>query len=325
MPITEDLVSAIIPTYNDAEYLPRALESVNDQTYENIEAIVVDSAGSDFVKEIVSGYNFARYIYDDPKGPAAARNTGIDKSNGEYIAFLDADDMWLSKKTELQIKQLRSDSADFVYSDQYKQFALEQISPEKWKYDESIELCSDKQPHVSYFREVNGIGSRTVMCRKECLDNELFWEELQLREDPNLWVRILSDFKSTRVNIPLAVKFYRDGSITNDQELMYSSRIESIQMLVDRYPELAPYENRRISEAKIKYGGYLVKKGDRSKARKLMWDDPENIPLPHKILLTFATFPPVGGQLVYYSSNILIQDGFHSWVEQVRKFITRHR
>lgn len=120
MPITEDLVSAIIPTYNDAEYLPRALESVNDQTYENIEAIVVDSAGSDLMKEIVSGYNFARYIYDDPKGPAAARNTGIDKSNGEYIAFLDADDMWLSKKTELQIKQLRSDSADFVYSDQYK-------------------------------------------------------------------------------------------------------------------------------------------------------------------------------------------------------------
>lgn len=163
------------------------------------------------------------------------------------------------------------------------------------------------------------------MCRKECLDNELFWEELQLREDPNLWVRILSDFKPTRVNIPLAVKFYRDGSITNDQELMYSSRIESIQMLVDRYPELAPYENRRISEAKIEYGGYLVKKGDRSKARKLMWDDPENIPLPHKILLTFATFPPVGGQLVYYSSNILIQDGFHSWLEQVRKFITRHR
>ncbi len=88
------------------------------------------------------------------------------------------------------------------------QFALEQISPEKWKYDESIELCSDKQPHVSYFREVNDIGSRTVMCRKECLDNELFWEELQLREDPNLWVRILSDFKPTRVNIPLAVKFY---------------------------------------------------------------------------------------------------------------------
>ena len=99
------LVSVIIPTYNCGKYVVDAIESVLKQTYGHIEIVVIDDGSTDDTRSILDPYfDRIRYIYQENKGLANARNKGIREAKGEYIAFLDADDRWLSGKIELQIK-----------------------------------------------------------------------------------------------------------------------------------------------------------------------------------------------------------------------------
>lgn len=103
---TNPLVSVIIPTYNRADLIRRALESVFAQTYANLEAIVVDNASSDNTAEVVSSIIDKRLKFirhDVNKGPAASRNTGLRNSRGDYITFLDSDDEWLPRKLACQL------------------------------------------------------------------------------------------------------------------------------------------------------------------------------------------------------------------------------
>jgi len=102
-------ISVIIPTYNRAHTLPRALQSVRNQNYDNIEIIVVDDFSNDNTELLMSKAENAdiRYIsHNQNFGPAAARNTGIKSATGEYIAFLDSDDIWLPNKLSFQLEIL---------------------------------------------------------------------------------------------------------------------------------------------------------------------------------------------------------------------------
>lgn len=101
------LVSVIVPVYNGQRYLEATLKSIFDQDYEPVEIIVVDDGSTDGTAEIVKSYPVVRYIYQNNQGPSAARNTGIAAAQGEMIAFLDADDLWLPNKLSLQVGYLR--------------------------------------------------------------------------------------------------------------------------------------------------------------------------------------------------------------------------
>jgi len=98
-------VSVIIPTYNRADVIGGAIQSVLDQTYADWELIIVDDGSRDNTQDIVASYNDPRirYIYRDNTGTPGARNTGIQASTGEYVAFLDSDDMFLPDKLQLQV------------------------------------------------------------------------------------------------------------------------------------------------------------------------------------------------------------------------------
>ena len=95
--------SVIIPTYNRCEFVKNAIQSVLDQTYKDYEIIVIDDGSTDSTKDSLSSIiEQITYIYQDNRGVSSARNTGIKKSIGSYIAFLDSDDLWEPKKLELQ-------------------------------------------------------------------------------------------------------------------------------------------------------------------------------------------------------------------------------
>jgi glycosyltransferase involved in cell wall biosynthesis len=88
-------VSLVIPTFNCAQYIATAVESALAQTYKDIEVIIVDDGSKDNTHEIIKDYENAgllKYIFQENKGLPGARNTGILKSTGEFLAFLDADD-----------------------------------------------------------------------------------------------------------------------------------------------------------------------------------------------------------------------------------------
>lgn len=96
-------VSVIIPTYNRAHYICQAIESVLEQTFKDIEIIVVDDGSTDNTKDILKPFmEKIIYIYTENGGPAHSRNTGMKIARGEYIAFLDSDDLYYPHKTELQ-------------------------------------------------------------------------------------------------------------------------------------------------------------------------------------------------------------------------------
>ena len=102
--MTSPLVSVVIPTFNRAATIVRAVESVLQQTYRPLELIVVDDGSTDGTSEVLQAYGKAVvYVRQDNAGPAAARNRGIRESQGDMVAFLDSDDVWLAAKLERQV------------------------------------------------------------------------------------------------------------------------------------------------------------------------------------------------------------------------------
>jgi glycosyltransferase involved in cell wall biosynthesis len=104
MPWGEGLVSVVIPCYNHAHYLDEAIRSVLAQTHPLLEVIVVDDGSSDNTSEVVARYPGVEYVYQENAGLAAARNTGIRRSAGEYVVFLDADDRLLPPAVEANLR-----------------------------------------------------------------------------------------------------------------------------------------------------------------------------------------------------------------------------
>ena len=101
-------ISVIIATYNRASLLPAAIKTVLDQTYRDVEVIVVDDGSADSTAEVCRSYGSAiRYVYQPNGGIAAARNLGFGVSRGKWIALLDDDDKWRGDKLALQVEQLR--------------------------------------------------------------------------------------------------------------------------------------------------------------------------------------------------------------------------
>ena len=102
-------MSIIVPAYNRSQLLPRALNSIKEQTYENLEIIVVDDGSSEDIKGVVERARDERIRYlrhESNRGVSAARNTGIRSATGHYIGFLDSDDEWLPTKVERQVAAL---------------------------------------------------------------------------------------------------------------------------------------------------------------------------------------------------------------------------
>jgi len=104
------LVSVILPVYNGELYLDSAIQSIFDQEYDPFEVIVVDDGSSDNSADIVRSYKDVRYRYQPNQGVAAARNVGLSMARGEFIAFLDQDDLWTSNKLRIQVEYLLKNS-----------------------------------------------------------------------------------------------------------------------------------------------------------------------------------------------------------------------
>lgn len=125
------LVSVIIPVYNAAKYVEEAIESILNQTYSPIEIIAVNDGSTDNSAEVLAAYsNRIQIISSTNKGIGAARNLGISKSQGRFLAFLDADDYWELNKLEIQMQEFASNpSLDIVYCS-FKEFLSPDMTSE---------------------------------------------------------------------------------------------------------------------------------------------------------------------------------------------------
>src|SRR5687768_8169523 len=108
--MNQPLISVIIPNYNYGIYLGQAIDSVLKQTYSKVEIIVVDDGSTDNSQDILIKYKEKiTFIKQANKGVGAARNTGVKNSSGEFVSFLDSDDIWLPTKLERQLEVMLAD------------------------------------------------------------------------------------------------------------------------------------------------------------------------------------------------------------------------
>lgn len=182
------LVSVITPAYNAQRYIKRAIESVLNQTYKNLEVIVIDDGSTDRTAEIIKSYNDPRiiYLYQENQGQGPARNYGIRKSKGEYITLLDADDVYLPEKIEKQVQFMQTypeykavycNALHFYSDNPYKFF--------KKKYDCP---CGDIFPDLL---RTSLINPNTIMFHREVLEKVGgFNEKRYYPEDWDMWLRI---------------------------------------------------------------------------------------------------------------------------------------
>jgi len=186
------LISVIIPTYNRADIITDAINSVLEQTYQIFEIIVVDDGSTDNTVEIIKKIDDSRiiYIYQENSGrPSAARNTGIKKSTGDYIAFLDSDDLWHREKLEKQIAILDNNPNIGLVTNwsSYKTFNNEEIKIK-------MSQAKSQRENILYILTAPDkafTGTPTLLVRKECLEKVgSFDETMTFCEDWDLFFRI---------------------------------------------------------------------------------------------------------------------------------------
>lgn len=220
-------VSVILATYNRGHLLQRSLASVLNQTYRNLEVIVVDDGSTDRIRQTVSPFDDPRVIYlrhSRNRGAAASRNTGVLRSTGKYIAFQDDDDEWLPEKLEKQLEILEKSSnrVGMVYSDMWK------ISPEGRRYFHSPRfLPSDGNVYrqaLAYGLEFIGLGS--VILRRECFDRiGLFDLNLGCFIDLELFIRISKYYCLHHINEPLVNYYSSRASVSSDPRRHINARL----------------------------------------------------------------------------------------------------
>lgn len=166
----DPLITCIVPVYNGERYLGEALDSILAQTYRSLEIIVVDDGSTDRTPGVAARYgDRVRYVRQENGGPAAARNRGIDEARGNFLAFLDADDLWHNRKLALQTERFRARPGLGICLAHFKNFWAPELREEAKKF-RSHPLA---QPTPGYFSS-SLIARRAVFDAVGRFDERLF-------------------------------------------------------------------------------------------------------------------------------------------------------
>ena len=219
-------VSVVIPTYNSAQYLADAVDSVLAQTFQDIEVLVIDDGSIDETESVMSRYGApVRYIKQSNSGVAAARNHGIQESRGRYVAFLDADDTWLAEKLEKQMRALASAAeAKFCYS----AFTVVDSDLNPLRVSRSKRYGSALE---DLLLRGNAVGSIcTVLCERALFDMlGGFDPVLSQCADWDMWVRIAAHTEFVYVDEPLVTYRHHGGMMSRNAALLESDSLRVLE------------------------------------------------------------------------------------------------
>ncbi|WP_349370899.1 glycosyltransferase family A protein [Salinarimonas sp.] len=232
----EPVVSVIVPTYNRARTLARALDGALAQTYRHLEVIVVDDASTDATEALVRSRTDTRLRYlrqPANAGVAAARNRGVREARGSLLAFLDSDDAWMPRKLERQValSRRRPDRVGLFYTG----LAVEEANgvSTTWTPRARGDVWRDMlHTNVVHF------GTSSTLVRREALEAVgLFDESLPANEDYDLWLRIARFYEFDFVPDPLTA--YRnaggDGGPDERRSRNFDANMRARQTHLDRW------------------------------------------------------------------------------------------
>ncbi len=216
-------VSVIIPTYNRAQRLGKAIDSVLAQSHQDFELIVVDDGSEDNTDELIENYNSdIVYIRQENSGAAAARNRGIEKARYNLLAFLDSDDWFAENKLKTQIEAMNRNPSCLISHTNEIWYRNGQILNQKLKHKkssgdifaQSLELCA--------------VGMSTIMIHKEIFDRYGFFDEgYPCCEDYEFWLRISAEEKFLLVEESLTLK---DGGRDDQLSTIYRTGMDKFRI-----------------------------------------------------------------------------------------------
>lgn len=264
---SKDLVSVILPTYNRAHLIDRAIKSVLNQTYHNFEIIVVDDGSSDATKSVVNLFKDKRlkYIkYHQNRGACFAWNAGIKESQAKYIAFQDSDDEWLPTKLEKHLESFEvvSSKVGVVYTDMWrihKDGKKEYVNTPRIMPEEKI-IYND----ALNFRFIS-LGIVSAMIRRECFTKVGFFDERFTRHmDVELFIRISKFYYFYHIAEPLMRCFVTDPSMSSDGGAL----ILSHKLLLKKYFEDIKKDQKLLQKYLYWIGTLSCQLGYMSEGRK---------------------------------------------------------
>lgn len=224
-------VSIIVPMYNVENYITKCIDSLINQTYSNIEIILIDDGSKDATFQIIKNFKDKRikYIYQKNAGVSAARNNGISKSSGDYITFIDADD-WLSQDAIKTMVDLFDSECDVVRTNYYNVKYLEN----------KIDISENRKVISDYYLTLQDVIQGKINCyvwvmmlKKKCVENIKFNLDLPMMEDNYFYFELLkSGFRIKCFDIPTYYYFNNlTGASLNVNN--YKKNIDSMLKLYD--------------------------------------------------------------------------------------------
>lgn len=236
------MVSVVIPTFNRERTIKRAVDSVLNQTYKDIEVIVVDDCSTDNTEKIIMEYNDSRLKYyklNKNSGACVARNKGVELAKGEYIAFQDSDDSWDENKLEIQLNNMEKNDSDV-------DFCMIKVVGE-------IENKTTIKPTSNDLKRIKKYGINKALCfqsfistqsligKSECIKNIEFDIKMPRLQDYDLMIRLSSKYKVSITEKALVNLYVQNDSISKSNEKL----IKAINIMIEKDYNLI-YKNRKI-------------------------------------------------------------------------------
>jgi glycosyltransferase involved in cell wall biosynthesis len=290
-------LSVIIPTYNRAYIISRAIESVLNQTYKDFEILVVDDGSKDNSEAVIKSIldDRIKYIrHEKNKGPAAARNTGIMASKGKYIAFLDSDDEWLPEKLEKQMMAfaVASPQVGIVYVG-----LLNVVG--NMKTHRPPNYVSWREGNLYYELLIDPIivFPSTAMIRRDCFAKVgMFDENLFAGEDWDLWIRIAKYYHFKFIDEVLAIRTVISDSITASNRDHRNSSVR--EMILTKHSDDIKRDKRILSGYYVKTGHCYCHEKQLARGRQYF-------------LRAAMTYPfSIGSPVLAYIASLLGQRGY---------------
>jgi len=284
--LTAPRISVVIPAYNAAPYIGAAIDSVVCQTYKDFEIIVVDDGSVDNTAAVLQTYDSKiRYVRQENQGVSSARNHGIRVARGELIAFLDADDVWVPEKLEMQTRFLSThEEAALVFGDlelvadgQVVEPSYLALKKNAWSSKQDSVLVKDA---FARLLEENVVSTSTTLVSSRALRQVgLFDEDLPTAEDLDLWLRIAASFPIGCVPRVMCRKHVLKTSLSAE----YSRTAKDFLAVLNKYtsgvlpsrPEHGPLIRSMVAQLQFDIGYSFFEAHDlpnaRSHFRRALW------------------------------------------------------
>ena len=237
------LISVVIPAYNAGQFLDEILESVLSQTYENWECIIVNDGSMDNTESIAKKWcerdTRFRYFYKENSGVSDTRNLGIKEARGEYIAFLDADDILTPDSLEVRINVLIEQNVDLVATElQHFTDKLPKVSKNNARQD----VLYYAKEGLTQLMAFNKVTPSTVLCKKSVMDEVGGFTWHKKAEDLHCWLKVLfAGYKIYRIDETLLLYRLVENSMSSTDrncskevfEIIYSFKDEILSLDID--------------------------------------------------------------------------------------------